>query len=355
MKRLFAALFIISFFAGFAFAQEEQEVKKEIEKKIIIKIVDEDGTITTKILEGEDAMIEDEDIIIRGDSIKIEVEVDEDSGETKIIKQIIIPGMEDIDIDFEGLEDLEKNIQIFEFDGHDLPEPHMFWMEGGEHPHEGFKNMLFFDGEDSKKAKLGVYIEDAEKGVKVKEVIENSSAYSVGILAGDVITHIDGKKMTNTEELIREVGLHEVGDMIKIKLKRNGKTKKFTARLQGNNSFNFKMPNKFHQEFGPRFQDGMKKMKHHMFRGIDEFEKQHEGLKHKCTPQCEKKCTADHKKECLKEKIIDKEIKMEKKMKKMEKKMKKKEHEMQMKKHEMQKKEHEMIHREIEKSEEEEN
>jgi membrane-associated protease RseP (regulator of RpoE activity) len=327
MKKILFSLLALMIFTGAFYAQEETDIVKKEKKMIIIKTIDDEGNVMTEVIEGDDVKDFDGNINVTedGDSIRVEIELDEGDGK-RIKKRIVIPDMEDFEI--EGLEDLEKDIHIYKFDDEFGPGcPHMLWMDKFRGPHFMERDhMMYFDEGSPSKPKLGVMIEDVSNGVKVNEVIENSSAWSVGILAGDVITEIDGKKMTNVEEVIRAVSEREVGDIINIKLKRNGKTKKFSARLQGDRQhFEFKMP--------PGFKDGMKKMKHHLYRSIDEFQDQQERKK---------------------DIIIDKELKLKEKHKQLEHKMKKME-EKKERQYEMQQKEKEILEREIEKNKDDSN
>lgn len=350
MRKVILSLLVLFVFTSLGFAQEEGPVKK-VEKQIIIKTIDDDGNVTTEILDEDGTDMEDAKVWVtqEGDSIKVKVEIDENGNKKKIEKRIRIEdfdGIEELE-GIEGLEglenlkDIEKNIEIYRFDDETSPHaPPMLWMDEFEGPmqFEG-DNLFFFKDDEADKARLGVMIEDADKGVKVKEVVENSSAWSVGIFAGDVITQVDGKKMTNVEELQRAITDHEVGDMVDIKLKRNGKTKNFTARLQGgSSSFQFRMPAKF--------KDGMKRMKHHFYRSIDDFENNS-----KWRGNCDKDREVDNKRDCQKKIIIDKEIEMKEKQKEMKEKMMQLKEE-RKKEYEMQQKDKEILEREIEKSEE---
>lgn len=60
------------------------------------------------------------------------------------------------------------------------------------------------------------------QGVFITNVIENSPALEAGLLKGDIITHVDGTKVTSFEELQEEMQYHASGDTIKIKVQRNG-------------------------------------------------------------------------------------------------------------------------------------
>lgn len=69
--------------------------------------------------------------------------------------------------------------------------------------------------------RLGVNLE-ADKGVVIIEVEENSSADKAGILPGDVIQGIDDYEVTNMGQLKRNLYQFRQGDSASIKLLRNG-------------------------------------------------------------------------------------------------------------------------------------
>ena len=240
MKKNLILLVCVFFFGTLVSAQENKEIKKEEKKIIIIKKTDDDGKLTTKIIEGDD--LKDGAIWIDelGDSIKIDVDIDKFDGSKKITKTIVIQ---------DG--DEEEEVLFFSDDMPDCKHP----KQNKKCLKHDFRPGMGIIPPFENKAKLGVYIEDFSGGVKVTEVIENSAAYSVGIFPGDVITEIDDKKMTNTEELIREVGNHQPGDMIEIELKRNGKNKEFNVRLHGQDLKKMQFEKQFKKM---RFQDADK-------------------------------------------------------------------------------------------------
>ena len=229
MKKILFLLLTVFFSGTLLSAQETNDTKKEEKKVIIIKTMDDDGKMTTKVLEGDD--LDDESVWIEelGDSIKVTVDIDDMDGKKVIRKKIMCNGERNTEKEFyfSGEQDRCR---------HPKPECKM------EKP--GFNWQERFSGPAENKARLGVYIEDFNGAVKVTDVIENSAAYSVGIFAGDVITEINDKKITNTEELIREIGTHNPGDFIEVELKRNGKKKEFDVRLHGNNKMNFENQSK---------------------------------------------------------------------------------------------------------------
>ncbi|KUO76749.1 MAG: hypothetical protein APF77_12705 [Clostridia bacterium BRH_c25] len=56
------------------------------------------------------------------------------------------------------------------------------------------------------------------QGVYVMEVIAFSGAERAGIKKGDIITKMDGKKMTTIEELIEAIKNHKVGDTVQVEI-----------------------------------------------------------------------------------------------------------------------------------------
>ena len=76
-------------------------------------------------------------------------------------------------------------------------------------------------------------------GVFVTEVTKGGAAEKAGIIAGDVITKIDGKEVKTTEELNNEKNNHEAGDEIEVTYIRQGEEMTVTVVLDEiNNSQN---------------------------------------------------------------------------------------------------------------------
>ncbi len=66
---------------------------------------------------------------------------------------------------------------------------------------------------------------DVEDGVLVNQVHEGTPAEKGGIKVGDVIVSVDGSPVKNSDELIKAVLSHEVGDTLKVRLIRDGRKK----------------------------------------------------------------------------------------------------------------------------------
>ena len=77
----------------------------------------------------------------------------------------------------------------------------------------------------NRKPKIGLQIQDLEegKGVKVKEVDDDSPAAKSGFKEGDVITSINGKTIDGVDELRKEIADLKEGDSIKVNYSRDGK------------------------------------------------------------------------------------------------------------------------------------
>lgn len=83
---------------------------------------------------------------------------------------------------------------------------------------------------DDKAAYLGIYMEDVTatiseayhmpEGVFVKEVIKDTPAEKYGLKAGDIITSIDGRKVSTREELAKRLRYYEAGSEAELTIER---------------------------------------------------------------------------------------------------------------------------------------
>ena len=79
---------------------------------------------------------------------------------------------------------------------------------------------------------LGITLDkDIKEGVVVTNVGKGSGADKAGLSAGDVITYINGNKITNSAYLKYELFKAKVGETIEIRALRNGKEKTFKVTL----------------------------------------------------------------------------------------------------------------------------
>jgi Do/DeqQ family serine protease len=73
---------------------------------------------------------------------------------------------------------------------------------------------------------------DITEGIYIDEVMHGSAAQYAGILPTDVIVEIDGKKVNNFTELKAIVDYSKVGDVLKVKVYRNGELQTIPVRLK---------------------------------------------------------------------------------------------------------------------------
>ncbi|MEM7161393.1 MAG: PDZ domain-containing protein [Bacteroidota bacterium] len=194
-KITFTRLFIFLLFVGFSSSFQAQK-----KTKITIK----------KSQNGKTETIKKE---FEGDNAEL----------TEFLREMGI----DIDVD-NGNDVMEIIIDQKNFDEEKLSE----WSE----------NLLSeIESKRSKSAFLGIRMNDAEEGVHIKEVIENSPAEEIGLLAGDILTSIDGKEIDSTNDVIDIISSYQAGDEVKLRIEREGKTKNFKAELaeKDENYFSF--------------------------------------------------------------------------------------------------------------------
>ncbi len=78
---------------------------------------------------------------------------------------------------------------------------------------------------------LGVVLKDGQNGVPIERVLPDSPAAKAGLKPNDVITHVDDKPMANRKELIAAVKSHRIGEMVKLKFKRDDKEMELSVKL----------------------------------------------------------------------------------------------------------------------------
>ena len=80
-------------------------------------------------------------------------------------------------------------------------------------------------------AVLGVTTQDSVSGVTVAGISSGSGAERAGIQVGDVITSVDSKPVTSSDELGAAIRTHKPGDTLTVAVDRGGKTVNVTATL----------------------------------------------------------------------------------------------------------------------------
>ncbi len=113
----------------------------------------------------------------------------------------------------------------------------------------------FSQGIETNKAFLGVMTEANDKGAMVKDVTENSPAAKAGLKNDDIITKVNGDKISDANDLYKTIGKYKPEDKVSITYLRDGKESQTEVTLgkndqvrvwgfgnDGNNSFNFQAP-----------------------------------------------------------------------------------------------------------------
>jgi PDZ domain len=72
---------------------------------------------------------------------------------------------------------------------------------------------------------------DLDRGVLVARIIENSPAAAAGLQVGDVIVEIDGKAVTDFNEVTAEIGKSAVGTELTLQVRRNRQNRQVPVRL----------------------------------------------------------------------------------------------------------------------------
>jgi putative serine protease PepD len=73
-------------------------------------------------------------------------------------------------------------------------------------------------------AYLGVAVQAASNGVRLAQVRSRTPAARAGLQVGDVVTAIDGKKVSTTAQLQAAIDAKQPGDTATLTYRRNGKT-----------------------------------------------------------------------------------------------------------------------------------
>jgi uncharacterized iron-regulated protein len=79
--------------------------------------------------------------------------------------------------------------------------------------------------------RLGISIENAPPGVRVREVVSGSIAEQAGLKAGDVILRLAGETVTATDDIVAAVQRQAPGTWLPITVKRGEETLDITARF----------------------------------------------------------------------------------------------------------------------------
>ncbi len=226
--------------------------EKTTQKKIIIieEVIDADGNKTTKKTVKVNDDISDEDLEkwmskADGKRIKKRIEVRGDDHSEKEVKVIVIDG-EGNSLEGDNIWITEENEMIELGDGHKYKviildeEGHPLHIEDmdvevmSDDTGEEINIRAKINNkhvESDHKPKLGVMIENADNGVAVLEVMENTPAARAGLKVSDIITKVDAAEVMTIEELLASLKAKEYGDEVTITYLRDGKKSTTKATL----------------------------------------------------------------------------------------------------------------------------
>ncbi len=77
-------------------------------------------------------------------------------------------------------------------------------------------------------------LNEVPQGAYIQNVVNGSPAEKAGVLEGDIVTKLGGKKINGDDEtsLSKEIGSHKVGESLEIEVWREGETKTFKVTLE---------------------------------------------------------------------------------------------------------------------------
>ncbi|MFP6899377.1 MAG: PDZ domain-containing protein, partial [Opitutales bacterium] len=87
-------------------------------------------------------------------------------------------------------------------------------------------------------------------GVMIERVMERSAGAAAGLKKGDVVTSVEGTKVTSKEKVIELVGANDPGEVVAIKVKRGEDSLSFRVTL-GHRSVTFEMFDRNARMSGP--------------------------------------------------------------------------------------------------------
>ena len=142
----------------------------------------------------------------------------------------------------------EQGQFFFDFDGEqggwfNMDSLQQFWgdQDFGQMFRELFREMPDFNRgmerdygarADSERPSMGVFIEDADEGVLITEVIKDSPADQAGLQSGDQIYEINGAAISSYDDLVDLLYESKQGDVLDVLVKRNNKKKKISVILE---------------------------------------------------------------------------------------------------------------------------
>jgi membrane-associated protease RseP (regulator of RpoE activity) len=209
---------------GGAYEEIDVNVNVNVDGRGSSNAVGKESKTITKIIKQRNNLSEEEKIIIEEQDMEIEV----------IDDKVYINGEEVEDGDFG-----DKKVRILKFE-----EGEDFDLEGlleGEDIKIGEGEKIFFiEREESSEgiAFLGITAEvPVEDGLPIGSIVEGSSAEDMGLLVGDIIVSIDGKKVDSFETLSKVVKTYLPGEKVNLVYLRDGVTNDVDIELSDYDKF----------------------------------------------------------------------------------------------------------------------
>jgi serine protease Do len=204
-----------------------------------MKVGNRSGLLITNVVENspaDDANLKEEDVLLSFDGKAVEkaddfVKLVRNTPPDKKVKIKILRNGEERELEVTiGARKTEPSPRAFAYkwgDGHNV------FMLG--------RPLLGVQVQELNKD-LAPYFKVEEKGgVLVLEVTKDSPAEKAGLKAGDVITRVDDKKITDADDLIAALKDYEEGDKVDIEYVRQGKTAKVQAELEDSGGRGFRI------------------------------------------------------------------------------------------------------------------
>ncbi len=219
MKKFLLSIFALFAVTSLLLAQENTTTTTTKKVVVIQKITNDDGSVTVKKKSFD-----------KGENVETYVEaLEPNAGETDHELTIIVNGQEENP-------DAEKETVMFFRQGgkhKDKDFHHEAWGKKLERFHvtmpKDYDNTLIFM--EDNKAFMGVESESSDEGLILTGIVPGSGAEAAKLMAGDVVTSVEGENIRTSTELRNVLAKHEPGDEVTVNFLRNGNAQTATVKL----------------------------------------------------------------------------------------------------------------------------